>query len=1086
MKNKLTIFNLLVAFIFVGLTTMQAQTMDVQRPVSTSIADGGSDVVGNQATGTQFTLTYTILETASSNLDITAFAASGESNCTIDAITPSAAFTQTLNNSSMTVDVDVTVLTTGAFSFDIDITNTAGDLNYDIAVSGTGIPGEIDIQRPVASTIADGASDAIGTYYAGSAFVLTYTIEELISSDLIVSNAVSASPSNCTVNSITPSAAFSQTLNGSTMTFDVNVTPTAAGVFSFELDITSDDSDEGNYDLTVSGTAVALTPAGGAVDVSIQPLFEWVDPASGIAVSKNASYNPAVDSPGTSEIEDNSISSVTTYDASTQPVTLYNNTTYYWWVYDDGLTSWVSMGSFTTTQNVTPFLAAPVGGLQLNSETAQLYWNTSGHIGDFLFDIFYSTTQKLTYSGDTPQLMNLDHEIAYINNLTPGATYYWQVRVKDSNNNILGYSTVESFITYGVLTKPLPTYPLDDSETYTVDPYLYWTSYFYSTLIQYKVRYSTTADASDSSPSDGYLDNGASETPLDFDLYVQLTGLTGGTPYYWQVAATNDGGSTYVWSDIFTFNTPATLSGIVTSPTPSYPVGGITMYSSSVTFYWQPTSYNASLQYEVRYAKDDNTIDGNGMLTAGTSMSLTSSTFRQIAGLEGDATYYWQVRAYNGSAFSPWSVADNFVTDESVLNVQTPILLTPGDGQLVTTLEPTLYWYVNGNPNGYTFTALYNSDGAQDFNGNLSGTTNVLGGATTTDSYYAKFSTALADGGTYYWQIKAEKGLVTKYSSIRSFSVNGESTATTAEIPIPAYPIGGFTVITSDPVLNWVINGSYSNLEFEVLYSTDNSTSGGVLVNSGTATTAWNSNLSVALSNLTPGAVYYWQVRSRVASSPATLSNYSAVEYFIVSAGAGPSMAILGSPVGVEVKTTDPVLSWVIPSLSSSELTYEVEIAEDPSMLGAQTIGDITSNNVQVNVSDGKTYYWRVRSKTDNGEYSSYTGSGSFGVDQNVTEVEVENSIPTEFEVAQNYPNPFNPATTIRFSIPSSENVTVKIFDMLGSEIATLLNSDLEAGNHSVVWNGQNQYGSSVSSGVYFYRVISGNNVVTKKMLLMK
>jgi hypothetical protein len=122
--------------------------------------------------------------------------------------------------------------------------------------------------------------------------------------------------------------------------------------------------------------------------------------------------------------------------------------------------------------------------------------------------------------------------------------------------------------------------------------------------------------------------------------------------------------------------------------------------------------------------------------------------------------------------------------------------------------------------------------------------------------------------------------------------------------------------------------------------------------------------------------------------------------------------------------------------------------------------------------------------------YSVNGGAFQTGPDYgklSTTAVETEdNSLPKIFEVYQNYPNPFNPSTLIRFSIPEAGFVTVKIFDILGRNINTLVNSEFKAGVYNVQWNGENSFGSKVASGTYFYQVKTGSNVSTKKMLLIK
>ena len=98
----------------------------------------------------------------------------------------------------------------------------------------------------------------------------------------------------------------------------------------------------------------------------------------------------------------------------------------------------------------------------------------------------------------------------------------------------------------------------------------------------------------------------------------------------------------------------------------------------------------------------------------------------------------------------------------------------------------------------------------------------------------------------------------------------------------------------------------------------------------------------------------------------------------------------------------------------------------------------------------------------------------------NITSVE-PTEIPNDFIIYQNYPNPFNPATTIKFRINSRQNISIKVYDILGNEIATLVNEVKEIGSYEVNFNGEN-----LASGVYFYRVITEKETSTMKMILLK
>jgi hypothetical protein len=100
---------------------------------------------------------------------------------------------------------------------------------------------------------------------------------------------------------------------------------------------------------------------------------------------------------------------------------------------------------------------------------------------------------------------------------------------------------------------------------------------------------------------------------------------------------------------------------------------------------------------------------------------------------------------------------------------------------------------------------------------------------------------------------------------------------------------------------------------------------------------------------------------------------------------------------------------------------------------------------------------------------------------QSVTSVDQPAAAPEEFSLQQNYPNPFNPTTAIRFQIADPGLVTLRIYDLLGQEIATLLNEELEPGVYTRNWDA-----SGVTSGVYYYRLQAGNAVESRKMVLVR
>ncbi|MCB0303435.1 MAG: T9SS type A sorting domain-containing protein [Calditrichaeota bacterium] len=101
------------------------------------------------------------------------------------------------------------------------------------------------------------------------------------------------------------------------------------------------------------------------------------------------------------------------------------------------------------------------------------------------------------------------------------------------------------------------------------------------------------------------------------------------------------------------------------------------------------------------------------------------------------------------------------------------------------------------------------------------------------------------------------------------------------------------------------------------------------------------------------------------------------------------------------------------------------------------------------------------------------------GIEDNIT-------APLSYSLSQNYPNPFNPSTTIRYTLAQSGKFKLEVFNVLGQRVATLANQFQTAGAHQVTWDGRNDAGNSVGSGIYFYQLSGNNTTLTQKMILLK
>jgi len=137
------------------------------------------------------------------------------------------------------------------------------------------------------------------------------------------------------------------------------------------------------------------------------------------------------------------------------------------------------------------------------------------------------------------------------------------------------------------------------------------------------------------------------------------------------------------------------------------------------------------------------------------------------------------------------------------------------------------------------------------------------------------------------------------------------------------------------------------------------------------------------------------------------------------------------------------------------------------------TVFDSRSGSCILGLKDGRT---EITPAVQRG----FISIGVVGVDPTNTE------IPTEFALNQNYPNPFNPETNISFSLPKEQNVSLVVFNLLGQQVRTLVNTSLSAGIHTSTWDGRNDEGANVPSGIYFYRLNTSEFSQTNKMVMVR
>jgi hypothetical protein len=189
-----------------------------------------------------------------------------------------------------------------------------------------------------------------------------------------------------------------------------------------------------------------------------------------------------------------------------------------------------------------------------------------------------------------------------------------------------------------------------------------------------------------------------------------------------------------------------------------------------------------------------------------------------------------------------------------------------------------------------------------------------------------------------------------------------------------------------------------------------------------------------------------------------------------------------GDFVRIENPNTNTIklISW------GSAKNYNIEL----NSADATGIGRFVSDNISLSVNTIHTYVpdWTDVTNTDLIVLVDVDMDGTIDdtlyLQNQLTGVGDDHGsllIPDRYNLAQNYPNPFNPITVIRYQLPVNSQVTLKVYDVLGREVSTLVNENKKPGSYEIDFDG-----SKMPSGLYFYRIVAGNFIETKKMLLLK
>lgn len=314
------------------------------------------------------------------------------------------------------------------------------------------------------------------------------------------------------------------------------------------------------------------------------------------------------------------------------------------------------------------------------------------------------------------------------------------------------------------------------------------------------------------------------------------------------------------------------------------------------------------------------------------------------------------------------------------------------------------------------------------------------------------FYDGLIKGLKYYWriQVKGNDG-PGPWSDVWNFST---------AITLPETPeiISAFPLRKRDDYVTFKWNKSKYADSYQVQISEYQS----FITIKGTATT---SDDSVNIGGTNEGDKYYWRMRARNigGSSPWT----EPAEFTVVLA---PSDLKLQNYSANEI-----TLTWNDNSGVEDGYIIERKQSPDTDFSDIDTVDSGIESYSDQSIDQSHNYSYRVRAYKEAGksDYSNVAALNLVGV--------IEDRIPSEFLLSQNYPNPFNPETKIYFAIPKTLNTKLTIYDLLGREVKTLVDKELGIGTHEFTFEAGN-----LPSGIYLYRIESGNFTQTRKMILMK